>query len=117
LSVRIVAPTFERVVIEDGTDRVIIRDDFFCSPPTAEIDWEQIVTHFVGIITQPCGGILAELTVVIQSPTFDRAVIENRARRISTGGDCCGSPVCTQIHGGQGIAQILIVTIRVIAVA
>src|SRR5262249_14005735 len=72
-----------------------------------QLDGRQVVTHLVGLVAAVSVVVLAELSVDVFSPTFEGAIVKNRARVLVSRADrlCC--PARAQVDDGKGIAHLV----------
>jgi hypothetical protein len=81
------APAFDLIVVEERTTEGVARCYGLRRPPGTEIHLRQVVAHLVRTIAAVRGVADAELTEVVEAPTLDLIVIEERAGVVAARGE------------------------------
>ena len=116
LTIAITAPTFEAIIVEQGTGMVVSGSNRLGGPATAEVDRYQITTHFTRPVTTIILIILPKLTRTIIAPTLDGVIVEDGTGMVGASTNCLGSSITTEVNRCQIITHFIrLVTTIIVA--
>ncbi len=108
----IVSPALDAVVVQDRARMVITRCDGLCAAAYSQVD--RVRRRRVAV----CGVAVAELAVLVISPTLDAVVIQNCAGILIACCDGLGGSACSQVdrvdRGGTAVCGIAVAELAVI---
>ncbi len=84
------APTRDRKVVEQRTREVFAGRNGACSAARAKVDCKKCVAHFARTVAARIGVAVAQLPVLVATPTLDGEVVQQRTRmqRTNCDGGC-----------------------------
>src|SRR5262249_4400544 len=104
-TVRVIAPAFDRAISEERAGVRACRKTLLHLGRLAQVDGLEGIAHVHLLLSARVRIALAELTVPVFSPAFQRSVVEHRAGVLVTGANLDGLPARAQVDGGELVAH------------